>query len=314
MPELPDIECYLHALRPRTIGEPLERVRLESVSLLRTVEPPLERAHGRRVRELRRLGKRVVFGLEGDLFVVIHLMVAGRLQWRPAGAKLPGRRAHAGFDFPTGTLVLTEAGTKKRAMLHLLDGEAALAEFDPGGLEPLTCRESAFAERLASENHTLKRGLTDPHLFSGIGGAYADEILFRARLSPVKLTQKLGDGEAKRLFAAVKAVLEEWTERLIAEVGDGFPETVTAFRPEMAVHGRFREPCPACGAPVQRIVYASNETNYCAACQNDGRLLADRALSQLLKKDWPRTLEELEQRRPGASTPSAAPRRRGAPR
>ncbi len=297
MPELPDIELYLSALASRVVGEPLERARVPSISLLRSVDPPLSAAEGRRVTGLRRLGKRVVFDMEDDLFLVFHLMISGRFQWKKAGAKPPGRRGHAAFDFPKGTLLLTEAGTKKRASLHVVRGEPGLAELDPGGLEVLACTLDAFREALTRESHTLKRTLTDPRLFSGIGNAYSDEILHRARLSPVKLTRRLEDDETERLFAATQDVLREWTERLRHEVGDGFPEKVTAFRPEMAVHGRFREPCPDCGSPVQRIVRGDHETNYCATCQTGGKLLADRALSQLLKKDWPRTLEEMEERR-----------------
>jgi formamidopyrimidine-DNA glycosylase len=299
VPELPDLTVYLEALEPRVVDQPLEGVRLPSISLLRTVDPPVSAACGLRVRELRRLGKRIVFAMEEELFLVFHLMIAGRFRWRERGAKPPGKRGHGAFDFPTGTLLLTEAGTRKRATLHVLRGEDALAEQDPGGLEPLDCTSVVFAEVLASENHTLKRALTDPHLFSGVGNAYSDEILHRARLSPVKWTSRLTNEEITRLFEATRTTLIDWTERLRAEVGEGFPEKVTAFREGMAVHGRFREPCPECGSPVQRIVHAENETNYCARCQTGGKLLADRALSRLLKKDWPRTLEELERRRPG---------------
>jgi formamidopyrimidine-DNA glycosylase len=299
MPELPDLTLYLEALEPRITGQPLERARIASVSLLRSVDPPLSELEGRCVTALRRLGKRLVFGFEGDLFLVLHLMIAGRLRWKERGAKPPGKIGHAAFDFPTGTLILTEAGTKKRASLHAVRGEAALAAHDPGGIEPLECTLEAFAAALRRENHTLKRALTDPHLFAGIGNAYSDEILHRARLSPVALTARLADADLARLFDATRTTLREWIERLRTETGADFPEKVTAFRPEMAVHGRYREPCPACGAPVQRIVHADNETNYCARCQTGGKLLADRALSQLLKKDWPRTLEELEERRPG---------------
>jgi formamidopyrimidine-DNA glycosylase len=300
VPELPDIACYLAALEPRILGQPLEAVRMPSITLLRTVEPPLSAFEGRQVKSLRRLGKRVVVGFEEELFLVFHLMIAGRFQWKKRGAKPPGRRGHAAFDFPTGTLLLTEAGTKKRATLHAVRGEDALAAHDPGGLEVLDTDLATFQAALTRSNHTLKRALTDPRIFSGIGNAYSDEILHAARLSPVKLTQKLPDEDIARLYEATTRTLVAWRDRLLAEVGDGFPEKVTAFRPDMAVHGRFREPCPDCGSPVQRIVHASNETNYCASCQNGGRLLADRALSRLLKKDWPRTLEELEQRRPGS--------------
>jgi formamidopyrimidine-DNA glycosylase len=303
MPELPDLTVYLEALAPRVLGQPLERSELASISLLRSVEPPLAAFTGKRVVALRRLGKRLVFGFEDDLFLVLHLMIAGRLRWKARGAKPPGRIGHAAFTFPSGTLLLTEAGTKKRATLHAVRGEAALAAHDPGGLEPLDASLAEFAGALRRENHTVKRALTDPHLFAGIGNAYSDEILHRARLSPVALTQRLDDATLARLFEATRATLALWTERLRREAGAGFPEKVTAFRPEMAVHGRYREPCPACSAPVQRILHAENETNYCARCQTGGRLLADRALSRLLKADWPRTLEELEELR-GAGPPS----------
>jgi formamidopyrimidine-DNA glycosylase len=308
MPELPDLTVYLEALEPRVMGQPLERVRLASVSLLRSVEPPLASFHGRRVVGLRRLGKRLVFGFEGERFFVLHLMIAGRLRWKERGAKPPGRIGHAAFDFPAGTLILTEAGTKKRATLFAVAGEAALAAHDPGGLEPLECSREAFAAALRRESHTLKRALTDPRLFAGIGNAYSDEILHHARLSPVALTRRLDEAAVTRLFEATRATLLEWTERLRRQAAGAFPEKVTAFRPEMAVHGRYREPCPACGAPVQRIVHAENETNYCARCQTGGKLLADRALSRLLKEDWPRTLEEWEERRPEAQEPSSVSR------
>jgi formamidopyrimidine-DNA glycosylase len=298
MPELPDIECYLRALEPRVLGAPLERVRLKSAFLLRSVTPSLSAAEGRIVTALRRLGKRIVLALEGELFLVLHLMIAGRLRWRKPGAMPPGRIGLASFDFPAGTLVLTEASKRKRASLHVVAGEAELARHDPLGLEVLDCTLAAFATRLRSRSHTLKRSLTDPRLFSGIGNAYSDEILHRARLSPFKLTGKIGDDEVERLFSAARETLAEWTARLATEVGDGFPEKVTAFRQGMTVHGRFRQPCPVCGSPVQRIVYAENEANYCAGCQTSGRILADRALSRLLKDDWPRTLEELEQKLP----------------
>ena len=299
MPELPDIETYLHALAPRVLGQPLDGVRLKSPFLLRTVTPPLAAAEGRRVSGLRRLGKRIVLALEGELFLVLHLMVAGRLRWRKRGAGLPGRMGLAALDFPTGTLLVTEASKKKRAALHVVAGEAALARHDPRGLEVLAASRDEFAARLRSRSHTLKRALTDPRLFSGIGNAYSDEILHRARLSPFKLTGRIADGELDALYAAARETLAEWTARLVAETGEGFPEKVTAFRSGMAVHGRHRQPCPACGAPVQRIVYAENEANYCPGCQTGGRILADRALSRLLKDDWPRTLEELEERLPG---------------
>jgi formamidopyrimidine-DNA glycosylase len=294
VPELPDVEVYISCLEPRTLGEPLEAVRLVSPFVLRSVDPAIGELVGRRVSTLRRLGKRIVFGFDDDLFLVIHLMIAGRLRWRARGARSPGKLGLAAFDFPSGTLLLTEASKRKRASLHAVRGEAALAEHDPGGLEPLECDLEGFRAALERENHTLKRSLTDPRTFSGIGNAYSDEILHRARLSPVRLSQKLADDELARLFAATQTTLRDWTERLRAEVGDDFPEKVTAFRDGMAVHGRYREPCPDCGSPVQRIAYADNETNYCAACQNAGRLLADRGLSRLMKRDWPRTLEELE--------------------
>ncbi|HEU4368962.1 MAG TPA: DNA-formamidopyrimidine glycosylase family protein [Methylomirabilota bacterium] len=297
MPELPDVTVYLEALARRLGGARLERVRLLTPFLLRSVDPPLSAAAGKAVTGLRRLGKRLVLALEDELFLVIHLMIAGRLHWRRAGARPPGKIGLAAFDFSTGTLVMTEAGTKKRASLELVRGEAALRAHDPGGLEVLAAHLAAFQAALVAENHTLKRVLTDPRVFSGIGNAYSDEILHRARLSPVKLSQALGDDEVGRLYEATRAVLTEWVERLRAQAGEGFPEGVTAFRPEMAVHGRYGKPCPECGAPVQRIVYADNETNYCARCQTGGRMLADRSLSRLLHADWPRTLDEWEARR-----------------
>ena len=299
MPELPDITVYIEALESRILGETLDEVRIASPFLLRTTEPPVAAARGRRVESLRRVGKRIAIGLDGGYFLVLHLMIAGRLQWRGPDARLPGKRALAGFYFPAGTLILTEAGSRRRASLHVVAGEAGLAALDPGGLEVLEADADAFSAALTRANHTLKRALTDPHLFSGIGNAYSDEILHRARLSPIQTTAKLTEAEIARLFEAARFTLTAWTERLRAETGDGFPEKVTAFRDGMAVHGRYREPCPDCGAPVQRIVHAANETNYCARCQTGGRLLADRALSRLLKKDWPRSLEELEQARPG---------------
>jgi formamidopyrimidine-DNA glycosylase len=297
MPELPDLTVYLETLAPRILGQKLERIRITSPFLLQTVDPPITAASGRRVNELRRVGKRIVLGLEGGLFLVVHLMIAGRFHWRPAGAPLNRRLGLAAFDFASGTLVLTEASRTRRATLHLLAGEAALAALDPGGIEVLTSDRAAFGAALRRENHTLKRALTDPHLFAGIGNAYSDEILHRARLSPVKLTQRLTEPEVDRLHAATRETLQEWIERLRAEVGTGFPEKVTAFHPQMAVHGRYRQPCPVCGSPVQRIKYAENEVDYCARCQTAGKLLADRALSRLLKSDWPRTLEEWEERR-----------------
>lgn len=299
MPEYPDIETYLTCLRPRIQGQVLSGIRITNPFLLRSVDPPIGEAVGKRVTGLRRIGKRIVFGLEGDLFLVLHLMIAGRLLWKEAGAKPAGRIGLAAFDFPDGTLILTEAGSKKRASLYLVAGEARLAEHDPGGVNVIDIDRDTFNKVLTRANHTVKRCLTDPKLFSGIGNAYGDEILHRARLSPVKMTSKLDDEEIDRLHTAIPEVLLEWRDRLTREAGDGFPRRVTAFRKEMAVHGKFGQPCPRCGAPVQRIVHASNETNYCAACQTGGRLLADRALSRLLKKDWPRTLEELERRRPG---------------
>ena len=294
MPELPDVELYRGALEERLVGASLEGVRLRSPFLLRSVTPPLAEAHGRTLLEVRRLGKRLVFALEGELFLVLHLMIAGRLRWRSPAAKIHGKIGLAAFDFEPGTLLLTEAGSKKRASLHLVAGETALAEHDPGGLEPLDAAFEAFASALRRENHTLKRALTDPRILSGIGNAYSDEILHRARMSPFLRTRQLDEQRLRRLWIATRETLAEWTERLREQAGDGFPEKVTAFRPEMAAHGRFGQPCPECGAPVQRIVYAENEANYCAGCQTGGRLLADRALSRLLRDDWPRTLEELE--------------------
>jgi len=301
MPELPDVVVYIESLERRVLGAPLERVRIASPFVLRSVEPPLTALEGRKVVGLRRVGKRIVFDLGEELFLAIHLMVAGRLRWRDRGAQPPGRRGLAALDFPSGTVLFTEEGTKKRAWLRTLRGETALAELDPGGLEVLGVGLETFAERLRSESHTLKRALTDPHLFSGIGNAYSDEILHRAQLSPVRLTGRVTDEEMSRLHEAIQATLGEWVDRLRREVGDGFPEKVTAFREGMAVHGRYRQPCPRCGGPVQRIVYAENESNYCPACQTSGKLLADRGLSRLLKRDWPRTLEELERRRSGSA-------------
>ncbi|HZF36318.1 MAG TPA: DNA-formamidopyrimidine glycosylase family protein [Candidatus Angelobacter sp.] len=297
MPELPDITVYIEALERRILGRALVGVRLGSPFVLRSVDPALAAFTGKSVRKLSRLGKRIVMGFDEDLFLVIHLMIAGRLHWRAAGAPLVRKIGLAAFDFADGTLVLTEVASKKRAAIHAVRGAAALAGHDPGGMEVLEATPGAFRDALVRENHTLKRTLTDPHLFSGIGNAYSDEILHRARLSPIKMTRSLDDQEIERLFAATRAILSEWVARLRQQTGDGFPEKVTAFRPEMAVHGRFGKPCPVCGAPVQRIVHAANETNYCARCQTGGRLLADRALSRLLKSDWPRTLEELEERR-----------------
>ena len=299
MPELPDIAAYLEALRSRVVDERLQEIRLGSPFLLRSTAPPISEAVGKRVTGLERIGKRIVFAIEGDLFLVLHLMIAGRLHWKPRRAKVGGRGAVASFDFDGGSLVLSEASTKKRASLHLVEGREGLQAFDRGGLEVLDADLPAFREALARESHTLKRALTDPRLFSGIGNAYSDEILHRARLSPAKLTRRLSDDEAERLYDASRAVLSEWTDRLKREAAGRFPEKVTAFREGMAVHGRYGKPCPVCGTPVQRIVYAENESNYCPTCQTDGRLLADRALSQLLPGDWPKTLEELEERKRG---------------
>lgn len=294
MPELPDIVVYLEALEPLIVGQKLERVRLGSPFLLRTVDPPLATMEGRIVRGLQRVGKRIAIGLDNDLWMVLHLMIAGRLHWKEPGVKLVPRRSLAAWDFPHGSLVLTEAGTRKRASLHVVQGAEGLKTLDPGGLEPLDASLDEFATRLTSENHTLKRALTDPHLFSGIGNAYSDEILHSARLSPAALTQRLKPEEIECLYQATGETLRAWLERLRKEAHGGFPEKVTAFRPEMAVHGKFGKPCPRCGTKVQRIRYADNETNYCATCQTGGKLLADRALSRLLKEDWPRSLEELE--------------------
>ena len=306
MPELPDIEVYVEAVARRTVGEPLRGVRLGSPFLLRSADPPLRAAEGKRVVAVRRLEKRIVLALEEDLFLALHLMIAGRLHWKEPGAKLPGRVGLAAFDFPAGSLVLTEAGTKRRAALHLLRGQAAVAALDRGGLEPLGATPEAFEAALRRENHTLKRALTDPSLFSGIGNAYSDEILHRARLSPVKLTSRLEPAEVARLHAATQEVLAEWVARLRGEAGEAFPEGVTAFREEMAVHGRHRRPCPVCGTLVQRIVRAENEVNYCPRCQTGGQILSDRSLARLLKEDWPRTIEELE-RNPALSAPRLGP-------
>lgn len=295
MPELPDIDAYIAALDRRIAGASLTGTRLASPFLLRTVDPPLTDFSGASVAELRRVGKRIAIGFEGELWLVLHLMIAGRLQWAEQGAKIPGgKRGLAAFDFTSGTLILTEAGSKKRASLHAVRGAHALAEHDPGGIEPLMCSLPEFKKALTLGNHTMKRALTDPRAFAGIGNAYSDEILHRARLSPVAMSQSLSDEEIQRLYHATQASLTEWRDRLRDEAGDDFPKKVTAFRKEMAVHGKFGEPCPVCGTSVQRIRYATNETNYCPACQTDGRVLADRALSRLLKKDWPRSVEELE--------------------
>jgi formamidopyrimidine-DNA glycosylase len=301
VPELPDIALYLEALSGRVLNQPLERVRIANPFLVRTPQPPISVVEGRRVLALQRLGKRIVFVLEGDFYLVLHLMIAGRLRWRDRGAAIPGKVGLAAFDFPDGSAILTEAGSRRQASLHLIAGAMALAALDPGGLEVLDSTLPAFAERLTRENHTLKRALTDPHIFSGIGNAYSDEILHAARLSPMKLTSALSDAEIARLHAATIRTLETWIARLRDEAAGAFPEKVTAFRDGMAVHGRYRQPCPDCGAPVPRIVYARNEANYCAACQTGGKLLSDRALSRLLKEDWPKTADELERRRRGAA-------------
>ena len=294
MPELPDIVVYIEALEKRIQGSTLERVRVASPFLLRTAVPPLSSVEGKKIVELRRLGKRICFGLEGDLWLVLHLMIAGRLHWYDERAKATKGRSVAVFEFSTGSLTLTEAGTQKRASLHVLQGEARLDDLNPGGLEVFDASTEEFARAIRAKNHTLKRALTDPRILSGIGNAYSDEILFDARLSPFTRTQKLGDEEVERLFAAIKRTLTEWLERLRAEAVKSFPEKVTAFRPDMATHGKYGQPCPRCGSKIQRIRYGSNETNYCPTCQTGGRLLADRALSRLLKDDWPRTPEELE--------------------
>ena len=292
MPELPDITVYLDALEPRIIGHALERTRIASPFLLRTFEPPIDALHGKKAVALRRLGKRIAFQFEGDLWLVLHLMIAGRLHWKPAGAKLSGKIGLAALDFSSGTLLLTEAGSKRRASLHVVAGESRMQELDPGGIDVLTATLDQFRQALTHANHTLKRALTDPHQFSGIGNAYSDEILHRARLSPIKQTQKLTSEEIARLHSSTRETLQLWIDRLRSETGSGFPEHVTAFRQQMAVHGRFGEPCPDCGSPVQRIRYADNETNYCARCQTGGQVLADRSLSRLLKDDWPRSIDE----------------------
>jgi formamidopyrimidine-DNA glycosylase len=297
MPELPDILLYLHALRPRIVGQRITGVRLVSPFLLRSIDPPLASIEGRRVIDLHRIGKRVVIEMEGELFLVFHLMIAGRFRWKPAGAPVPGKVGLLAIDFENATLIMTEAGTKRQASLYVVQGRDALERHDPGGIDVLSIDLTTFVAALQRENHTLKRTLTDPHVFSGIGNAYSDEILHAAKLSPFKQTSGLTDEEAARLFAATRSVLSDWIDRLQKETGDDFPEKVTAFREGMAVHGRYGKPCPVCGTPVQRIAYASNEANYCVTCQTGGRLLADRSLSRLLREDWPRTLEELERRR-----------------
>ena len=300
MPELPDIALYLHALEERIVDRCVSGIRLASPFLLRSVDPPLSSVVGRSIAALHRLGKRIVFEIEGDVFLVFHLMIAGRFRWRPPGARIPGKIGLLAVDFEHGTLILTEAGTRRRASLHVVAGRAGLAEHDPGGLDVLGADVGAFRSALQESNHTLKRALTDPHLFSGIGNAYSDEILHAARLSPFKQTGSLTDEEVQRLFDATRQILTQWIARLQAEAGDAFPEKVTAFHDGMAAHGRYGQPCPTCGALIQRIVYADNESNYCANCQTAGRLLADRSLSRLLRDDWPRTLEELEWKRRGS--------------
>ncbi len=315
MPELPEISVYVDALRARILGQPLERLRIRSPSFLHTYDPPAKSLEGRAVRSVGRLGKRIVLGFEGDVFAVIHLMITGRLQWRDPGAKIHRKTGHAAFDFPEGTVLVTEQGTRKRAMLHVVAGEAGLAAHDRGGVEPLEATMTEFEEALRRENRTLKRALTDPRLISGIGNAHSDEILLEACLSPLKLTSKLDAAEIERLYRVTQSSLERWTEILREEWKDAFPSRITAFHPKMGAHGRFGRPCPRCGSPIQRIVYADRETNYCATCQTGGKLLADRAISRLLKQDWPRTLEELEQhveertvtrreKEPGTGTPA----------
>ncbi len=294
MPELPDIVVYIEALERYTVGQTLEKLRVRSISLLRTYDPPVSAVEGKKVLGFRRIGKRIVFELENDLFMVLHLMVAGRLRWTKKGQAVANKVGLCAFDFPDGTLMLTEQGTKKRASLHLERGLEAVMAHDRGGIEPLTATRDEFAAALTRENRTMKRGLTDPRIFSGIGNAYSDEILLKAKLSPVKRTQQLTPDEITRLYEATRSSLLDWTDRLREDVGDKFPDKVTAFRPDMAVHGKFGEPCPVCGSKVQRIVYSSNETNYCATCQTGGKLLADRSLSRLLKDDWPKTIDELE--------------------
>jgi formamidopyrimidine-DNA glycosylase len=300
MPELPDVSLYVEHLRRRVVGDSLEHVRVSSPFLVRSFDPPVSAAEGRRALSVCRMGKRIVLGLDGDFWLVIHLMIAGRLRWREPRSKIPGKLGLAAFDFSSGSLILTEASTKKRASLHIVRGEVAMRDLDPGGIEPLECTVPDFATALRRERHTIKRALTDPRLLSGIGNAYSDEILWRARMSPVRMTTAIDDDEIATLHEAMQSVLREWSERLAAQAGDEFPERVTAFREGMAVHGRYRHPCPECGAPVQRIAYADNESNYCARCQTGGKLLADRSLSRLMHGDWPRTLEELERRKDDA--------------
>ncbi|HUK39588.1 MAG TPA: DNA-formamidopyrimidine glycosylase family protein [Candidatus Acidoferrales bacterium] len=295
MPELPDVTVYIEALHERVLHQPIQKIRIGSPFIVRSYDPPIREAEGKKVLGLRRLGKRVVLELEDELFLIVHLMIAGRFHWKPKGAKIARKYGQAALDFPHGTLLLTEAGTKKRASIYLVRGEAALREHDPGGLEIFDVGLDEFRRALTRENHTLKRSLTDPHLFSGIGNAYSDEILHRARLSPIRLTQQMTEKETETLYHAVRESLAEWMERLRKERGAGFPEKVTAFRPDMAVHGKYGKPCPVCGSPIQRIVHAENETNYCSKCQTGGKLLADRSLSRLLKKDWPKSPEEMEE-------------------
>ncbi len=297
LPEYPDITVYIERLTDLIVGQTLGKIRVISPFLLRTAQPPLSELEGRTVQRITRMGKRIVFGFEEDYFLILHLMVAGRLRWSEPDAKIPGKIGLAALDFPNGTLIITEAGSKKRASLHLVLGQQNLAVHDPGGIEVLECTESQFMKRIQEENHTLKRSLTDPQIFSGIGNAYSDEILHHARLSPILLTQKMDKNQIHGLYEATQKILKEWTDRLRSETGDGFPAKVTAFRKDMSAHGRYGQPCPVCQAPIQRIRYASNETNYCPACQTDGKLLADRSLSRLLKKDWPRTLEDLEEKK-----------------
>ncbi len=307
MPELPDITIYIEQLGARISGDCLEKIRITSPFLVRTYDPPIKSAEGKRVLELRRMGKRIVFCLDDGFFLILHLMVAGRLYWHPSEARIPGKVGLAALDFKAGTLILTEAGSRRRASLHLVQGEKSLADHDPGGIEVLDADLASFRRVLLSENHTLKRALADPHLFSGIGNAYSDEILHRARLSPLKRTDQLTAGEIEKLHMSVQETLALWIERLRQETGASFPEKVTAFRKGMAVHGRYRQPCPDCGSPVQRIIYAENETNYCPSCQTGGKLLADRSLSRLLKDDWPRSLEELEERKRAATNRADMP-------
>jgi formamidopyrimidine-DNA glycosylase len=295
MPELPDVTVYIEALGERVLDQTIQRIRIGSAFVVRTFDPPIKEVERKKILALRRMGKRIVIELEEDLFLIVHLMIAGRLHWKPQGAKIARKYGQAAIDFPNGTLLLTEAGTKKRASIHLVRGEAALQEYDPGGLEIFDMTLEQFTAALTRENHTLKRSLTDPHMFSGIGNAYSDEILHRAKLSPIRLTKQMTAIEIERLYDAVRESMAEWIERLRKERGSGFPEKVTAFRPDMAVHGKYGKPCPVCGSPVQRIVHAENETNYCPTCQTGGKLLADRSLSRLLKQDWPRSLEELEE-------------------